>query len=132
MSDILKDFNGRFNKKNILLLIGAAFDSAVAFFNSASLIYVASASSSLTVNFNMRINNYDDSLIVHTFLTIVFILTSSLYICYSIDNIIANKQIENFRANPWSNTYTDNTSVNDVSKEQIRYRLRLTFYRLFI
>lgn len=118
MFDILKDSNGRFNKKNILPLIGIAFGSTVALSSAASLIYVTSTDYSLSVNSNMRTSNDANFLIFHALFTVVLILTSSLYICYSIDHIMENKQIENFIANSEPNVCVYNASVNDVSEEQ--------------
>lgn len=91
MFDILKDSNGRFNKKNILPLIGATAGGIMAALNLAGTAHFH-FSHGLSWKHNI------DLLVTHIILSIIMISIFGLHTYLSADNIRKNKQIENLKA----------------------------------
>ncbi|OAB82220.1 hypothetical protein WSTR_01880 [Wolbachia endosymbiont of Laodelphax striatellus] len=118
MFDILKDCNGKFNKKNILPIVGTAFIGTITVLSAAEATHAFFTHPSLSDQPHWRDESYGEFLATHIPATIASLSIGGLYTYLSIDNIRKNKQIENLKANSQPNSYIYNTLVNDVLEEQ--------------
>ncbi|KLT22989.1 exported hypothetical protein [Wolbachia endosymbiont of Armadillidium vulgare str. wVulC] len=122
MFDILKDSNGRFNKKNALPLFSFTVASVLTALSTAVAIPSFFSHPSLSNHLNWEGPSYSEFLTTHIPTTIVTFSILGLCIYLPIDSIRRNKQIENLKANSEPNSYIYNISVNNVSEEQIADR----------
>lgn len=122
MFDILKDCNGRFNKKNILPPVGASVAGTLTAFSAAGAVrgFLTHPSLSPSDHPHWRDESYGEFLATHIPLTMVCLSILSLYTYFPIDNIRKNKQTENLKATSEPSSCVYNASVNDVSEEQNR------------
>lgn len=118
MFDILKDSNSRFNKKNILPLVGATVAIILTALSAVVAIPRFFSHPSLSSPLGWKDPSYSEFLATHIPATIVIFSILGLCIYLPIDSIRKNKQIENLKANSQPNSYIYNTLVNDVSEEQ--------------
>lgn len=99
MFDILKDSNGRFNKKNILPLVGATVAIILTALSAVVAISRFFSHPSLSSPLVWKDLSYSKFLANHIPLSIVIFLTLGLCTYLAIDKIRQNKQTENLRAN---------------------------------
>lgn len=129
MFDVLKDSNDKFNKKNILPLIGASIAcvTMALFVVESTNEYLANSSkydsSSSVFEKHSHVREWMDQahkdfLSTHIPRTIIGLSTLSILIYFSIDNIRKNKQIENLIANSEPSSRICNVLVSDISEEQ--------------
>lgn len=118
MFDILKDSNGKFNKKNVLPLFSATVASIIILLSAKVVILKFFSHPSLSSPLGWKDPSYSEFLATHIPATIVTFLILGLCIYLPIDSIRKNKQIENLKTNSRPNSYIYNTLVNNVSEEQ--------------
>lgn len=118
MFDILKDSNGRFNKKNILPLVGATVAIILTALSAVVAVPRFFSHPSLSSSLFWKDLSYSKFLANHIPLSIVIFLTLGLCTYLAIDKIRQNKQTENLRANSEPNTCVYTASINNVLEEQ--------------
>ncbi|MFP3021864.1 MAG: hypothetical protein ACEY3K_02605 [Wolbachia sp.] len=118
MFDILKDSNGKFNKKNVLPLFSATVASIMISLSATVVILKFFSHPSLSSPLGWKDPSYSEFLATHIPATIVTFLILSLCIYLPIDSIRKNKQIENLKATSEPHSWIYNPLTNDVSKEQ--------------
>lgn len=121
MFDILKDCNGKFNKKNILPLVGTTVAIILTALSAVLAIPRFSSHPSLSSPLGWKDPSYSEFLAIHIPATIVTFSILGLCIYLPIDSIRKNKQIENLKATsePHSWIYND---ILEKQTQTINYR----------
>ncbi|MFT4327926.1 MAG: hypothetical protein AB3P07_04955 [Wolbachia pipientis] len=118
MFDILKDSNGRFNKKNTLPLASTFAVGTMTVLSAVAAIPRFFSHPSLSSPLGWKDPSYSEFLAIHIPATIVTFSILGLCTYLAIDKIRQNKQTENLRANSEPNTCVYTASINDVLEEQ--------------
>jgi len=119
MFDILKDSNGRFNKKNTLPLASTFAVGTMIALSAVAAIPRFFSHPSLSSPLGWKDPSYSKFLVTHIPATIVIFSILGLCIYLAIDKIRKNKQIENLKANSEPNSCVYNALVNNALEEQI-------------